>query len=799
MTRNDAGLEQRVGWLEREVAMLRGDVATLAAAVGHAPAREPEPPPAVEVSSVGEPLGAPAAAVEPVPIATDLAGHREAGSPSRFEQAPGPVSQAGDAEKPDAAPWVFRATPIVKPNAAARAPAAPGPSLERRIGGQVFAIAGALIIIIGLGLAVKVAVENGWFRVLSPGLRCIGIAALGAGMLGVGELLRTRVWPVAIAGFNAVGVAGLYIAAYAAFAVFHLIPAPLAFSMMACAAGVGFGVALRHGFLSTSLLSLVGAYLVPILLSGESAGPLVLPVYVLLLSAVSLALAASRPRPFGLMRDAAWFGSGLLGLLWSASVAAEHPRLVLGFWACAWVLHQAELLVTAARGELRPGVHPERPAPGRLVLRRRVEPVLLAIATTAGVVAIAAVVLRSRLGLDPWLAPAAALAVTSALATTFGGHLRVLRDQPRTDLETLAAAHAAQAGGLLIATVALACSGWVEATAWLAMGVAAVVAGRWTAARSLEVYGLALLSIATVRICTFDLFVGSAGTPWTVGSALVLAPWTVLMIGASASWLLAAWLMLHRGRDEDGVVTQEARPRIAVVCAAVGVGALMFAPAHPQSSAVAVCVAWMLLSILLRGASRVEDRLRLAEMSLVAAVGAIVPWMAGVDVERWLGSAAPIGTHPGAWLGALCVATLIGQAWCSRRWDRPVAGSAFWPALAAIAMGLAFVVSSFEVARGAAMLADDMTARRAAVSIWWGLWGVSLVGAGFWRRVGAVRYVGLALMSVAAFKAVLLDLAGVPQLWRVASFVGLGGLMLGVAVLYGRVSASLAGERAERE
>ena len=44
-------------------------------------------------------------------------------------------------------------------------------------------------------------------------------------------------------------------------------------------------------------------------------------------------------------------------------------------------------------------------------------------------------------------------------------------------------------------------------------------------------------------------------------------------------------------------MTQEARPGIAVVCAAVGVGALMFAPAHPQSSAVAVCVAWLLLSI----------------------------------------------------------------------------------------------------------------------------------------------------------------------------------------------------------
>ena len=44
----------------------------------------------------------------------------------------------------------------------------------------------------------------------------------------------------------------------------------------------------------------------------------------------------------------------------------------------------------------------------------------------------------------------------------------------------------------------------------------------------------------------------------------------------------------------------------------------------------------------------------------------------------------------------------------------------------------------------------------------------------------------------ATAKAAVFDLASVPQVWRVASFVGLGLLMLGVAVGYAKVAARAA-------
>ncbi len=780
MADEHAGLEQRVARLERELALVRMQLRGMEPHQAETPTSESATPPVLDTAEL-----------EPARE------HFE-------EQAVGEAPEVELAEPP----IVQRAVPSIVPGALERALGTPSPgvrpatdaqSLERKIGGQVFAVAGALIVIIGLGLAVKVAIDNQWFRYFPPSVRCVGIAALGAAFLGAGEFFRTRIRPIAVAGCNAVGIAALYIAAYAAFGVFHLIAAPVAFALMALSAGLGLAVSLRHGFLSTGLLSLLGAYLVPVLLAQADAGPYILPVYVLLLSAVALSLAASRPRPFGPMRDAAWLGTGLLGMAWTFATLDEHPWLVLSFWAMAWVLHQAELLVTAWRAQLRPDTPAANPpSPGRpFGLRRRGEPVLLAIATTAGVVGLAAVILKHHLGLEPWLAPAAGLAATGVLALVFGGHLRVLRDKPRTDLEALAAAHAAQAGALLVTTIALACSGWVEATAWLAMGVAAVLAGRWIAARSLEVYGLLLLVIATARISTFDLFVGAAGTPWTTDTPLALAPWTILIVAAGCAWMLVAKLMLHASRDEDGDLSAQPRPTAAVACAAVAVGAWMFAPAHPDSAAWAVCMAWLTLSAVLRGVARFEPRLRLGEIAMAVAGGTIIPWLVAADMELWLTSTAAAGAYPGLWLAFAVAAVLVGHAWAARRWDTPSEIGSPWPLLASLATGVVLVASSFEVVRVSALVADDDTIRGAALSIWWGLWGVALVVIGFWRRVGPVRYVGLALLSVAAVKAVVLDLAGVSQVWRVVSFIGLGGLLLGVAVLYGRVSASLGGERVE--
>ena len=99
--------------------------------------------------------------------------------------------------------------------------------------------------------------------------------------------------------------------------------------------------------------------------------------------------------------------------------------------------------------------------------------------------------------------------------------------------------------------------------------------------------------------------------------------------------------------------------------------------------------------------------------------------------------------------------------------------------------------------RVASSFAADAAVRGSAVSIYWGVFAVALIGAGFVARIAWVRYAGLALIAVASVKAVVFDLGSVPQGWRIASFIGLGVLMLGVHFAYSRLSERLLGTREE--
>jgi len=68
------------------------------------------------------------------------------------------------------------------------------------------------------------------------------------------------------------------------------------------------------------------------------------------------------------------------------------------------------------------------------------------------------------------------------------------------------------------------------------------------------------------------------------------------------------------------------------------------------------------------------------------------------------------------------------------------------------------------------------------------------VAGGFRFRAPALRYFGLALFAVTLLKVVLVDMEQVSAGYRFLSFLGLGGLLMGTSVLYGKIGASLHGE-----
>jgi uncharacterized membrane protein len=98
----------------------------------------------------------------------------------------------------------------------------------------------------------------------------------------------------------------------------------------------------------------------------------------------------------------------------------------------------------------------------------------------------------------------------------------------------------------------------------------------------------------------------------------------------------------------------------------------------------------------------------------------------------------------------------------------------------------AFHLPAFRVSVKDAALAEQV-----ALSIFWAIFAVGSVIVGFGIRVSSMRYFGLALLALTLFKIVIIDLRGVDTGYRILSFLGLGLLLLGTSVLYGKVSPKL--------
>ncbi|MCL4741989.1 MAG: DUF2339 domain-containing protein [Phycisphaerales bacterium] len=790
------------------------------------------------------------------------------------------------------------------------------PAIERQIGGRVFAAVGSLAVVVGLALGVKVALDEGWFRLLPPLGRCIATASFGAALLVLGEIARRRINSLAAAGLNAAGVGALFVGAYAAYGFFGLIEsAPVAFVLMGAVSAVGVGIAVRGNLASTAVLSLLGGYLIPILLADREPSPFVLPLHLLALAGVGLTLSAWRRRPFAVLRTLSWWATGVFGTLWTAAQGMDHPMVALGFWALAWAMYQVELVLSARRHGISPDEAP------RLRRLRRAHPIVISLASSAWATLMGVLVLRDWGTLEDWMAPAAGFVATAIAALALGSSVRVLRERPRTDSEALAACFAVQSGGLLMVTITLALAGWTETAAWLAMGVAAVVAGRWIGAAALDRYGLLLLGVATGRLLIWDHTLGGLATPWVADRVLAVSPWMVLVLVGAVAWAACSRLMLTVVRPsdegEDGaplapptrrtdVAPPKAARRTAVFCASAAAALWLVAFVHPGTHAGAACIAWLAGAAIVFATHRVEPRLSLrwigASMlavvfirllavetvlpdlrstgvdtlglwltpwsALLVAGGVLGAWMGRVAwasrgagagapwawrIGAWAGVAAalaaPVGResggaslavywslcvgaiafvhrraivlrfdaaaalaalaatlawlwafqpqswhadasaalmHPGLWRSFVVVGALVLTARAARGSSAFIAAGAVW-----LASAVALLATTLEVARVAEAVAADPTARRAAVSIWWGLAGALAVAVGFRVRRAPARYAGLALIGLAMLKVVVIDMQGVPPVWRVASFLGLGLLMLGVAVLYARLAASL--------
>jgi uncharacterized membrane protein len=282
--------------LERRLARLEARLATTAPAPSASPAVSAAPSPAPP------PEPAPIVAAAPEPIAAEPA------SPS----------------PPIAAP---------PPRPAPRPQPAPRRSFEDLVMRRWAPWLGALALILAGVFLVKEAIERGWF---GPEARVIAGVVIGLALVGASEWARRRPLPAPPLGalapdhvppaLAASGIAVLFASLYAGYALYHLIPAGLAFPLLAAVSFGGAALSLLHGMFQAAL-GMAGAYLVPLLVATENPSVPGLLAYVLAVTAGSLFLVRWRDWPW--LGWAAIAGSAYYAL---AAVAMSAETASIGLF-----------------------------------------------------------------------------------------------------------------------------------------------------------------------------------------------------------------------------------------------------------------------------------------------------------------------------------------------------------------------------------------------------------------------------------------------------------------------------------
>jgi uncharacterized membrane protein len=296
---------------------------------------------------------------------------RPAASVPFHAPAPSPVDMPADAATvpPETIPPPLPGLPAPEPPAAEPSgPSGPGaipvrPGKRRDIEAMLTLrwgvwLGAAALLMAGVFL-VRYAADQG---LLGPATRCVVAALLGLALLAGAEWLRRR--PTRVVAGNlaadqappalaAGGVGVLFGAAYALGPFYGLVPAPVAFVLLAAAAFAGLAASLRFGQL-VAAIGLVGAFATPLLVQSET--PSLLGLFAYLLVVIAAALAVVRYRAW------VWLG-------WATTVAAALWAALAAYSVTAADAWAPGLFVPAAAALnllLLPGAALEVPAGRRL-------------------------------------------------------------------------------------------------------------------------------------------------------------------------------------------------------------------------------------------------------------------------------------------------------------------------------------------------------------------------------------------------------------------------------------------------
>ncbi|MBO0952797.1 DUF2339 domain-containing protein [Fibrella forsythiae] len=192
------------------------------------------------------------------------------------------------------------------------------PDLEKFIGENLINKIGIAILVAGIGYFVRYAISQEWIG--EAGRVLIGVLA-GGGLLGVAHRMRQR-----FAAFSSVLVAGglsvLYFTIAIAFSDYKIFSQTAAFLLMVVITGFAVALSIAYNRVELAVMSLIGGFATPFMVSSGQGNYVVLFAYILILDLGMLVLSSFRKWPL-----VHWVAYGLTVLLfgsWLATDVLDH-------------------------------------------------------------------------------------------------------------------------------------------------------------------------------------------------------------------------------------------------------------------------------------------------------------------------------------------------------------------------------------------------------------------------------------------------------------------------------------------
>ena len=180
------------------------------------------------------------------------------------------------------------AEPIVEAAAPARA------SLENRIGSQLFSRIGIVALLIGATWFLKLAMDNHW---IGPMGRVLAGLIAGAGLVVWSERFRRQGFHLFSWSLKAIGSGVLYLSLWAAFQLYHLLPASVALGAMVLVTAWNAFMAWSQDSEVLAAYALAGGMATPLLLSTGGNHEIFLFTYILAIDVATILLLRLKPWP----------------------------------------------------------------------------------------------------------------------------------------------------------------------------------------------------------------------------------------------------------------------------------------------------------------------------------------------------------------------------------------------------------------------------------------------------------------------------------------------------------------------